>query len=294
MKDHPVKRIRGTKFYHSGPKTFFFAAPPFLWRIRFDFLSTFDTGNGEFEYHSIMSVLVGKKAPDFVANAVVKGKIVEKFSLKKFRSKKYVLLFFYPKDFTFVCPTELHAFQDSLKEFESRDVQVIGCSTDTEMSHWGWLQVPRDQGGIGGVTYPLVADTNKTISADYDVLVGDYNIDENGGLKAKGELIAYRGLFLIDKKGIVQHQVVNNLPLGRSVKEALRMVDALQHFEENGEVCPINWELGDEAMEPTHESTAMYLSKNGIFTDSKATTGSRSKSTTSTANKKKRKTPAKS
>ena len=211
-----------------------------------------------------MSVLVGKQAPKFKASAVSNGKIVEKFSLDRYKGKKYVLFFFYPKDFTFVCPTELHAFQDSLKEFESRNVQVVGCSTDTEMSHWGWLQVPRNQGGIGGVTYPIVADTNKTISADYDVLVGDYEVNDDGSFSANGELIAYRGLFLIDKKGVVQHQVVNNLPLGRSVKEALRMVDALQHYEENGEVCPIDWNLGDEGMEANHESTAMYLSKNSI------------------------------
>ncbi len=208
-----------------------------------------------------MSVLVGKQAPPFVSSAVVKGKIVEPFSLERYLGKKYVLLFFYPKDFTFVCPTELHAFQDSLGEFEKRDVAVVGCSTDTEMSHWGWLQVPRAKGGIEGVTYPLVADTNKTISAAYDVLVGDYSIDDKGSLIAEGEMIAYRGLFLIDKQGIVQHQLVNNLPLGRSIKEALRMIDALQHFEKNGEVCPMDWDLGAEAMQANHESTAQYLAR---------------------------------
>lgn len=208
-----------------------------------------------------MSVLVGKPAPSFNASAVVNGQIVEDFSLDQYKDSKYVILFFYPKDFTFVCPTELHAFQDSLAEFESRNVEIVGVSTDTEMSHWGWLQVPRDKGGIGGVTYPLVADTNKTISADYDVLVGEYGFDEYGDLMVEGELIAYRGLFLIDKEGIVQHQLVNNLPLGRSIKEAIRMVDALQHFEENGEVCPMDWEKGADAMEATHESTAAYLAK---------------------------------
>ena len=208
-----------------------------------------------------MSVLVGKPAPSFNASAVVNGQIVEDFSLDQYEGSKYVILFFYPKDFTFVCPTELHAFQDSLAEFESRNVEIVGVSTDTEMSHWGWLQVPRDKGCIGGVTYPLVADTNKTISADYDVLVGEYGFDEYGDLMVEGELIAYRGLFLIDKEGIVQHQLVNNLPLGRSIKEAIRMVDALQHFEENGEVCPMDWEKGSDAMEATHESTAAYLAK---------------------------------
>jgi len=208
-----------------------------------------------------MSVLVGKPAPVFHANAVVDGKIVEDFSLDNYKGSKYVLFFFYPKDFTFVCPTELHAFQEHLPEFEKRDVAVVGCSTDTEMSHWGWLQVPRSKGGIEGVTYPLVADTNKTISAAYDVLVGDYDLDEYGDLVVEGELVAYRGLFLIDKEGIVQHQLVNNLPLGRSIREAVRMVDALQHFEEHGEVCPMDWEKGSDAMEATHESTAAYLAR---------------------------------
>lgn len=208
-----------------------------------------------------MSVLVGKAAPSFSCAAVVDGAIEENFSLDQYLGKKYVVLFFYPKDFTFVCPTELHAFQDSLKEFEDRDVQVVGCSTDTEFSHWGWLQVPRDQGGIAGVSYPIVADTNKTISHDYDVLAGEYDIDEEGDLIVNGELIAYRGLFLIDKEGLVQHQLVNNFPLGRSISEALRVVDALQHFEENGEVCPMDWEKGKDAMKPTHESTSEYLAK---------------------------------
>ena len=208
-----------------------------------------------------MAVLVGKSAPKFTAQAVVDGQVVENFSLDQYLGNKYVILFFYPKDFTFVCPTELHAFQEALDEFEKRDVAVIGCSTDTEMSHWGWIQVPRDKGGIAGVNYPLVADTNKTISAAYDVLVGDYEMGANGNLTANGELIAYRGLFLIDKEGIVQHQLVNNLPLGRSIKEAIRMVDALQHFEEHGEVCPMDWEKGTDAMEANHESTAAYLAK---------------------------------
>jgi len=208
-----------------------------------------------------MAVLVGKPAPSFNASAVVDGQVVDSFTLDQYIGSKYVILFFYPKDFTFVCPTELHAFQDQLAEFESRNVAVVGCSTDTEMSHWGWLQVPRNKGGIEGVTYPLVADTNKTISAAYDVLVGSYDLSDYGELIVEGELIAYRGLFLIDKDGIVQHQLVNNLPLGRSIREALRIVDALQHFEECGEVCPMDWEKGSAAMEPNHASTAAYLGK---------------------------------
>ena len=208
-----------------------------------------------------MAVLVGKPAPSFTAQAVVDGNIDPEFSLDQYLGKKYVVLFFYPKDFTFVCPTELHGFQDALADFEKRDTVVVGCSTDTEFSHWGWLQVPKDQGGIQGVTYPIVADTNKTISDAYDVLAGEYDVDEDGELTVQGELIAYRGLFLIDKEGVVQHQLVNNLPLGRNVNEAIRMVDALQHFEEHGEVCPINWEKGKDAMEATHESTSSYLAK---------------------------------
>ena len=210
-----------------------------------------------------MAVLVGKKAPEFNAQAVVNGcEFVENFSLDQYLGNKYVVLFFYPKDFTFVCPTELHAFQEKLAEFESRNVAVVGVSTDTEQSHFGWLQVEKGQGGIKGVTYPLVADTNKTISANYDVLAGETYFDKNDMLQSQGELIAYRGLFLIDKDGLVRHQLVNDLPLGRNVDEAIRMVDALQFFEENGEVCPANWSKGKEGMQADHKSTAEYLAKN--------------------------------
>ncbi len=182
-----------------------------------------------------MGVLVGRKAPAFTAQAVINGnEIVESFSLEQFKGK-YVVLFFYPKDFTFVCPTELFAFQEKLEEFKKRNVELVAVSTDTEQSHWGWLQLAKNKGGIQGVTYPIVADTNKTISANYDVLAGDFAWNEAGEMIAEGELIAYRGLFLIDKEGIVKHQLVNDLPLGRNVDEALRMVDALQFVEENGE-----------------------------------------------------------
>jgi peroxiredoxin (alkyl hydroperoxide reductase subunit C) len=208
-----------------------------------------------------MSVLVGKKAPTFSAKAVINGRdIVDDFSLDQFLGKKHVILFFYPKDFTFVCPTELFAFQGALNEFESRNVAVVACSTDTEQSHWGWLNMEKNQGGIKGVTYPIVADTTKTISDAYDVLTGEYDYDDNGKLIASGDMVAYRGLFLIDKDGVVQHQIVNNLPLGRNVDEAIRMVDALQFVEENGEVCPANWQKGKEGMKDTHEGVADYLS----------------------------------
>jgi peroxiredoxin (alkyl hydroperoxide reductase subunit C) len=210
-----------------------------------------------------MGVLVGKKAPGFSASAVVNGEeIVENFSLDQYLGKKHVILFFYPKDFTFVCPTELHAFQSRLADFEKLGVQIVAASTDTEQSHWGWLQLPKDKGGIQGITYPIVADTNKTISANYDVLAGNYYFDENDEMQAEGEMIAYRGLFLIDKEGIVRHQLVNDLPLGRNVDEAIRMVKALQFNEEKGEVCPANWDEGKEGMKDTHEGVASYLSAN--------------------------------
>ena len=209
-----------------------------------------------------MAVLVGKPAPDFSAAAVVNGNdIVNDFTLSQFKGK-HVILFFYPKDFTFVCPSELHAFQASMDEFKARNVEVIAVSTDTEQSHWGWLQMEKNHGGIKGVKYPVVADTNKTISSNYDVLAGEFYENEMGELAAEGELIAYRGLFLIDKDGIVKHQLVNDLPLGRNVEEALRMVDALQFFEENGEVCPANWSKGKAGMTATHDGVADYLAKN--------------------------------
>ncbi len=207
-----------------------------------------------------MSVLVGKKAPSFKAAAVLNGfEIVKDFSLDQYLGNKHVLFFFYPKDFTFVCPTELHAFQSKLAEFESRNVAVVACSTDTEESHWAWLQMPKDKGGIQGVKYPVVADTNKSISDKFGVLAGEYEYDENGHLTSTGPMIAYRGLFLIDKTGMVMHQVVNFFPLGRSVDEALRMVDALQFFEENGEVCPADWHKGADGMKASFQGVAEYL-----------------------------------
>lgn len=206
--------------------------------------------------------LVGKKAPAFSAQAVINGgEIVADFSLEQYIGKKHVIFFFYPKDFTFVCPTELHAFQEKLAEFEKRNVAVVACSTDTEQSHWGWLQVPKAQGGIQGVKYPIVADTTKTISMNFDALFGEYEVDENNQLVANGPMIAFRALYLIDKNGVVRHQLINDLPLGRNVEEALRVVDALQFNEENGEVCPANWHKGDAAMKATHDGVANYLAK---------------------------------
>lgn len=195
-----------------------------------------------------MATLVGKQAPDFKEKAVIGKKIVDDFSLMHYRGK-YVVLFFYPLDFTFVCPTELHAFQEALEEFEKRQTQVIGCSVDSAYSHYAWLSTPKSKGGIEGVDYPIIADINKKIAEDYGVLV-------------PGEGVAYRGLFLIDKEGVVRHQLVNDLPLGRSVAEILRTIDALQHFEQHGEVCPANWSVGKQTMKPNQESLEQYCSAN--------------------------------
>lgn len=192
-----------------------------------------------------MSTLVGKQAPEFKNSAVAGGKIISDFTLSQFKGK-YVILFFYPLDFTFVCPTELHAFAERESEFTARGAQIIGCSVDSVYSHAAWLATPRQKGGIEGVNYPLVSDINKTISRDYGVLN-----------PAAG--IAYRGLFLIDKEGIVRHALVNDLPLGRSVDETLRMLDALIFFEENGEVCPANWQKGKATMKPTQEGLMDYF-----------------------------------
>ena len=193
-----------------------------------------------------MAVLVQQPAPDFTAQAVMPDGTFAELSLSDFR-QKYVLLFFYPLDFTFVCPTEIIAFSDRIGEFEERNVQVVGVSVDSHFSHHAWRNTPRAQGGIGDIQYPLVADLNKHISEAYGVLLPDG--------------IALRGLYLIDRDGVVRHQVVNDLPLGRSVDEALRMIDALQFFEENGEVCPANWQKGANTIKPTVNESREFFSK---------------------------------
>lgn len=192
-----------------------------------------------------MSVLVGKPAPDFQAVAVKDGTFDEDFRLSELKGT-YIVLFFYPLDFTFVCPTELHAFADRLGEFSERGVDVVAVSVDSHFSHLAWLNTPRSQGGIEGVGYPIVSDIHRTICRDYDVLA-----EEHG--------VALRGLFLIDRTFIVRHQVVNDLPLGRNVDEALRMIDALKFFEENGEVCPVNWTPGDKGMKPSQQGIQEYF-----------------------------------
>lgn len=209
-----------------------------------------------------METLIGKKAPIFSADAVVNGgEFAEDFSLEQYIGKNDVIFFFYPLDFTFVCPTELLAFQDKIEEFEKRGVKLVACSIDSKFSHWAWLNTEQKNGGIKGVKYPIVADLGKTIAYNYGVLAGDYDYNEEGQLVFNGDPVAFRGLFLIDKEGTIRHSVINDLPLGRSVDEALRMVDALHHYEEFGEVCPANWKEGDKAMKDTAEGVASYLSE---------------------------------
>lgn len=194
-----------------------------------------------------MSVHVTKPAPDFTATAVMPdNSFNESFSLSGLQGK-YVVLFFYPLDFTFVCPSEIIAFDKKLDEFKKRNCEVVGVSVDSHFSHWAWKNTPVNKGGIGNIQYPLVADITKNIAREYGVLVDD--------------AIALRGLFLIDRQGVVQHALVNNLPLGRNVDEAIRLLDALQYTEEHGEVCPANWNKGDAAMKPSADGVADYLAK---------------------------------
>jgi peroxiredoxin 2/4 len=194
-----------------------------------------------------MAVLVNKQAPDFKAVVATGPNESQKdFTLSQFLGKKYVVLFFYPKDFTFVCPTEIHAFQEALGEFESRNTQVIGVSTDTENSHQAWLRTPKSEGGIQGVTYPLIADVTKSISRAYDVL------DEDAG-------IAYRGTFVINKEGKVMAQNINHRPIGRSVEEILRLLDAVQYNEQVGEVCPVGWTKGKKSMKDTNAGVKAFF-----------------------------------
>lgn len=206
--------------------------------------------------------MVGKKAPVFKAAAVINGRdIVYDFSLAQFYGKQEVIFFFYPKDFTFICPTELIALQETLHEFEQRSVAVVGCSTDTEETHLAWLNTPKNKGGIMGITYPIVADTSKTIASNFGVLGGSWEYDEDENLHFVGTPVAYRGTFFIDKQGIIRHESVNEMSLGRSIHELLRVVDMWQYVEKVGQVCPVNWSQGQEGMQPSREGLATYLAK---------------------------------
>jgi peroxiredoxin (alkyl hydroperoxide reductase subunit C) len=192
--------------------------------------------------------LVTKQAPEFEAEAVMPNNSFETLSLSSYRGK-YVVVFFYPLDFTFVCPSEILAFNRQLEDFKEKGCELLGISVDSIYTHLAWKNTPVDQGGIGPVQFPLISDLSKSISEDYGVLL------EDG--------VSLRGLFLIDREGVVRHQLINDLPLGRNVDEALRVIDALQFNETHGEVCPANWRPGDDAMKPTPEGVADYLSKHG-------------------------------
>jgi len=193
--------------------------------------------------------LVGKKAPDFVATAVMgDDSINDNFNFHKYLNGSIGIIFFWPSDFTFVCPTEVIAFNNRLKEFEKRGVKVVGCSVDSYSSHQSWKQAPLSQGGVGNIQFPMVSDSTKEITKNYRI------ISDNG--------LAYRATFLIDQEGIVVHQVVNNFKIGRNIDETIRMVDALLFVQENGESCPANWEEGEKGMKETKEDTAEYLTEN--------------------------------
>jgi peroxiredoxin (alkyl hydroperoxide reductase subunit C) len=196
-----------------------------------------------------LCTLVTKEAPDFTADAVLPDGTFGQVTLSSLKGK-YVVLFFYPLDFTFVCPSEILAFNKKIAEFKAKNVEVIGVSVDSKFTHYAWRNTPVEGGGIGAIQYPLVADLNKNIARQYGILFND--------------AVALRGLFLIDTKGVIRHAVINDLPLGRSVNEALRMVDALQFVETHGDqVCPANWQEGEDAMKPTAEGVASYLAKHG-------------------------------
>lgn len=192
-----------------------------------------------------MSVLVGKEAPDFTAQAVMPDNSIKEINLKNHTKGKYTVLFFWPLDFTFVCPSEIIAFDNRVAEFKKLGAEVLGISVDSQFTHFAWKNTPVDKGGIGNVQFPLVADITKSIARSYDVLTGD--------------AVAFRGTFIIDKKGMVRHQLINDLPLGRNVDETIRTLDALMFTDEHGEVCPANWKKGEKAMKPTAEGVASYL-----------------------------------
>ena len=207
--------------------------------------------------------IVGKKFPNITVDAIsamgddLRVNVLE----EAVKNGKKVLLFWYPKDFTFVCPTELHAFQEELAEFEKRNTMVIGASCDTNEVHFAWLNTPKDQGGIEGVTYPILADTHRHLANTLGIVEQDYDYDENDNEVYSGSNVTFRATYLIDETGKVFHEAVNDMPLGRNVKDFLRLIDAYTHIQNHGEVCPANWEEGKDAMNADRKSTAEYLSK---------------------------------
>ena len=207
---------------------------------------------------------VGKKFPNISTTAI--DHMGDNFELNVFEKavneKKKVLLFWYPKDFTFVCPTELHAFQEAKAEFEKRNTILVGASCDTAEVHFAWLNTPKNAGGIEGVEYSLIADANRNLSSVLDILDGEYIEENNGTYIIKGDNVSYRATYLIDEEGTVVHESINHMPIGRNVHEYLRIIDAYSHVQTHGEVCPANWEKGKEAMNATRDGVAGYLSKN--------------------------------
>ena len=210
-------------------------------------------------------MLVTKNAPEFKTMAVMPDNSINEVSLSDYKGKK-VVLFFYPLDFTFVCPTELLAFNKRLSEFESRDVQVLGCSVDSRWTHLAWKNTDINNGGIGNIQYPLLQDLDKSIARNYDVLIGSsqayIEAEDFEGLTSIGGGVALRGSFLIDEEGVIRHAVINDLPLGRNIDEMLRMIDALSHHQKHGEVCPAGWKEGENAMAESPEGVASYLTDN--------------------------------
>lgn len=209
--------------------------------------------------------LVGKKFPSVAIDAMSEMGDTLKIDVYKeaVENKKKVLLFWYPKDFTFVCPTELHAFQEAIREFEKRNTIIIGASCDTAEVHFAWLNTPKDNGGIEGVTYPILADTHRYLSGELGILDADYEVnDETGEVKLSGSNVSYRATYLIDEEGKVFHESVNDMPVGRNVQEYLRLIDAYAHVQKHGEVCPANWEEGKKAMNADREGVAAYFSQN--------------------------------
>ena len=210
-----------------------------------------------------MATLVGKRFPNLNVDAI--NKMGETFKInvleEAVKNKKKVILFWYPKDFTFVCPTEILAFQEALPEFEKRNTIVIGASCDTPEVHFAWLNTPKNNGGIEGVTYPILADSNRNLSSRLGILdiTNETYDEETGAIQVEGDNVSYRATYLIDEEGIVYHEGINHMPLGRNVKEFLRLIDAYTHVQENGEVCPANWEAGKDAMSPDRNGVASYL-----------------------------------